>query len=181
MKVRISHKYLVFPVSTYASPKSLTLSNDAGEAYAVSIRLDQISPNFWAYLDVSRYMGQELSVASDPHMEITFKEADTMDIPDLYRELYRPQVHFTTKNGWTNDPNGLIFLDGKYHIFFQHNLPIFHFYNIVNFRQILTTDILQFLISHQWGGKALQNKIFPVALIPKPQYFAAVFSAEHCY
>ena len=83
MKVRISHKYLVFPVSTYASPKSLTLSNDAGEAYAVSIRLDQISPNFWAYLDVSRYMGQELSVASDPHMEITFKEADTMDIPDL--------------------------------------------------------------------------------------------------
>ena len=121
MKVRISHKYLVFPVSTYASPKSLTLSNDAGEAYAVSIRLDQISPNFWAYLDVSRYMGQELSVASDPHMEITFKEADTMDIPDLYRELYRPQVHFTTKNGWTNDPNGLIFLDGKYHMFFQHN------------------------------------------------------------
>ncbi|WP_316818516.1 glycoside hydrolase family 32 protein [Pedobacter nyackensis] len=36
-------------------------------------------------------------------------------------ESYRPQFHFSPKKGWMNDPNGMIFLNGKYHLFFQHN------------------------------------------------------------
>jgi fructan beta-fructosidase len=38
-----------------------------------------------------------------------------------YDEQYRPQFHFTPKKNWMNDPNGLIYLDGEYHLFFQHN------------------------------------------------------------
>jgi fructan beta-fructosidase len=37
-----------------------------------------------------------------------------------YRELYRPQLHFSPKEKWTNDPNGLIYYNGVYHLFFQH-------------------------------------------------------------
>lgn len=121
MKLRIKHKYLIFPVNTYAYEKFLTLSSDSGEDYKLKIRLDNISPNFKAYIDVSRFAGQELSIVSEPQMDICFEEADTMDIPDIYRESHRPQIHFTTKNGWINDPNGLIFVDGKYHMFYQHN------------------------------------------------------------
>jgi len=39
----------------------------------------------------------------------------------LYDEIYRPQFHFTPEKNWHNDPNGLIYYDGEYHMFYQHN------------------------------------------------------------
>lgn len=39
----------------------------------------------------------------------------------LYDELYRPQFHFSSRKNWINDPNGLVYYDGEYHLFFQHN------------------------------------------------------------
>ena len=38
-----------------------------------------------------------------------------------YRELYRPQIHFSPRQKWMNDPNGMFFDKGVYHLFFQFN------------------------------------------------------------
>lgn len=44
-------------------------------------------------------------------------------LPEYYNEKYRPQFHFSAKKNWINDPNGLVYYDGVYHLFFQYMPP----------------------------------------------------------
>ena len=43
------------------------------------------------------------------------------NIDSLNKEKYRPQIHFTPEKNWVNDPNGMVFYNGTYHLFFQHS------------------------------------------------------------
>lgn len=121
MNIAISKKYLIFPVNTDYATKKLSFFSEDKEVFSIHIRLDNFSPNFYAYIDVSRFMGQTLSISVAPEIEISYSQSDKMNIDNLYSENMRPQIHFTTKNGWINDPNGLIYIDGTYHMFYQHN------------------------------------------------------------
>lgn len=121
MKIEIKNKYLVFPVNTLSTKKVLTFKTDCKTVYQINIKLDNCNPDFYAYIDVSRFIGQTLNIFVAPEMKLEFREVDEINIDNLYHEPFRPQVHFTTKNGWINDPNGLIYIDGTYHMFYQHN------------------------------------------------------------
>lgn len=44
-----------------------------------------------------------------------------MDADVTFEERYRPQFHFTPRINWMNDPNGLVYYEGQYHLFFQYN------------------------------------------------------------
>ncbi len=121
MKLEIKNKFLIFPVNTLSTKKVLTFKRNDKTVYQLNIKLDNFNPNFYAYIDVSRFIGQTINILVAPEMKLEFRETDKMLIENLYNEPMRPQVHFTTKNGWINDPNGLIYIDGVYHMFYQYN------------------------------------------------------------
>src|SRR5215207_10671868 len=41
--------------------------------------------------------------------------------PDPAAEQYRPYLHFSPERNWMNDPNGMVYENGTWHLFFQHN------------------------------------------------------------
>ncbi len=49
------------------------------------------------------------------------QESMAQNIDILNKEKYRPQIHFTPEKNWVNDPNGMVFYKGTYHLFFQHS------------------------------------------------------------
>ncbi len=121
MIIQINHKYLLFPVNTLSTKKKMVFKRQDKTVYSLDIKLDNVAPNFYAYIDMSRFIGQKIDVSVTPQMSIEYRCSDEFDIEGLYREPMRPQIHYTTKNGWINDPNGLIYLDGVYHMFYQYN------------------------------------------------------------
>lgn len=47
--------------------------------------------------------------------------SDDTNTEPLYHELYRPAYHFSPPQNWMNDPNGLVYFGGKYHLYYQYN------------------------------------------------------------
>ena len=141
MKITVKKNYLIFPVNSLTANKKLTFNHGDKTLYSLDIKIDYFNPNFYAYTDVSRFIGQTLDISVDPQIKLDFRIADEMDIDNLYSEPLRPQIHFTTKNGWLNDPNGLIYLDGTYHMFYQYNPAEDHWGNM-HWGHATSTDLI---------------------------------------
>ena len=133
--------YILLPVSKYASQKKLKFYLDTVLVLDLDIALDGLEPDFYAYYDVRRFKGRMLSMECLPHMDFEIKKADEM--PDNpYCERYRPKVHFSAPMGWLNDPNGLVYHNGKYHMFYQLN-PVGVTWNNMHWGHAVSDDLVR--------------------------------------
>ncbi len=121
MTVYIDKKYMILPASKHASPKRVFLYENGKLIFDFVCKIDNISPDFTAYVDVSAFIGKRVDLKIEPDVPYTPQLGDCFVGSEVYAERFRPRVHFTVKNGWNNDPNGLIYKDGIYHMFYQYN------------------------------------------------------------
>lgn len=117
-------KYLLLPVEEATGESKLYMIVDNDVVRTLDIRLAVNKVDYFVPLDISGYSDKNISFnfQRTPENAICWKEIKLSDQFDASnREKFRPVYHFTPAWGWMNDPNGMIYKDGEYHLFYQYN------------------------------------------------------------
>lgn len=124
---KVEQRYLNLPIKNGAPKRKVTLLIDGRVEVINDIELADATPDWWAFMDVSAWRDKTLTLQVDKLREdstalssVTLSDA-LKGAENLYREPLRGQLHFSSRRGWNNDPNGLVFYHGEYHLFYQHN------------------------------------------------------------
>ena len=126
-EIEIEQRYLQLPVRSGAAKRMLKLSMEGKVLREFEIELADRDPQFWAIVDVQAWKGKTLRLeTSGPAsvksaLESVSQANDPKAAESFYGEANRPQFHFTSRRGWLNDPNGMVYLNGEYHLYYQHN------------------------------------------------------------
>lgn len=118
-------KYLLLPVQDNApESKVYVVSDNQTASPAMNIRLARESVDYYVPIDLSAYpeKGLAIDIQGLPQNAICWEHIQLSDTYDMNnREKFRPLYHHTPAYGWMNDPNGMFYKDGVYHLYFQHN------------------------------------------------------------
>ncbi len=127
-KFSFEKKYLNFPVKNGAPLRTIKLlvNNEIEREFYIELASDE--PDYWVYLEIDEFKGKkgeieifELPPENKDLVDAIYQDNTFPGENELYQEKYRPQFHFSSKRGWLNDPNGLVYYAGEYHLFYQHN------------------------------------------------------------
>lgn len=126
-EIQITGKYLYLPVSGGVRAKVVKVTDGEQEVCSLPVELADGVPEWWASIDVSAYKGKSIRVSVTDGLASGSRFLEGIEQGDqpikhrdgLYGESLRPLFHVTASRGWINDPNGPIFHNGTYHLFFQ--------------------------------------------------------------
>ena len=134
-ELTVAAAFLNLPVVTGNPPRHMRLVVDGKVAHEFDIELaDETSGDvkpaavtFYAPVDMRPLRGRKLRIEVDA-LPAKSQALDAVTLDDqpraavpIYHERLRPQFHFTSQRGWLNDPNGLVYCAGQWHLFYQHN------------------------------------------------------------
>jgi fructan beta-fructosidase len=120
-------KWLALPVKNGASKRKVDLWIDGKNPRSIDIELAEDTVDWMSYLDISQWSGKEIDLRVNELTPGAKTFAPVIQTDEdrnegvVYKEPMRGQFHFSPKRGWTNDPNGMVYYNGEYHLFFQHN------------------------------------------------------------
>ena len=131
-QVKVSSQYLLLPVQEREDNASIKVIANNREVQTFNVKLAVDKVDYYVPLDIRRFGEDELLLDITFHGDRRFtgamkdflcwremKQSDTFDTAN--REKYRPVYHHTPLYGWMNDPNGMFYKDGVYHLFYQWN------------------------------------------------------------
>lgn len=126
---KLSGTYLNIPIAAAGPETQVIVTVDGVPVAQGDIILPQpgAAPDMWASIWLEPYKGREAALTFDeahPGIDLAAGITSSDEVPHqtpLYSEALRPQFHFSPKRGWLNDPNGMVYVNGEWHLFYQHN------------------------------------------------------------
>jgi fructan beta-fructosidase len=130
--IHVQHRHLHLPIRDGAESIHMQILLDGRVVRDFTVELAIDGPRqWWSYYDIWAFHGKTITLqtveaclmeSQAKLLQQMITQSDSQLVStDLYRERYRPQIHFTPRRGWSNDPNGLVYAEGIWHMFYQWN------------------------------------------------------------
>lgn len=122
IKVENPTKYLLLPIQEEKDEAQVLLDTGSMDDTWMDVRLAQNGSDYYVPFALGKGKTATvkiLGLKNDALALNLLKLSDTFDTTNT--DYYRPSYHFTPLYGWMNDPNGMVYKDGEYHLYFQYN------------------------------------------------------------
>jgi len=147
-EITVANTYLLMPINNKGKRNQrISLLVDGKEVRFVTAALaaKKEDAHWWAFFNISAYKGKKLTVNISGITAETLAmvtQSDKVPGEDKWgSEPNRPQFHFSQKVGWNNDPNGMVYYKGEWHLYFQHN-PVALPWGNMTWGHAISTDLV---------------------------------------
>lgn len=142
----LTDQYLMVPVQNGSSYSLLTICDSTGkELTSQRIRIARDAVDRYLPLYTGGVAGQEIQIILSMDYENSIFESklytDTLSGLTPKKDNYRPVYHHSPAFGWMNDPNGMVYHDGVYHLFYQH-YPYGTYWSDMHWGHATSTDLI---------------------------------------